>query len=49
MPLAIVLKLAGVLGQLVRLLNWLALVFVSTVRLAQLVTLVQRPVTCTQY
>ena len=49
MPLAVVLKLAGVLGQLVSEVGVVALVLVSTVSEAQLVTLVHKPVTCTQY
>jgi hypothetical protein len=43
-----VLKLASVLGQLVSEVSAIAEVLVRTVRVAQLVTLVQKPVTWTQ-
>src|ERR1041385_4590107 len=48
-PLGTVLKLAGVPRQIASGVNAVALVLVSTVSEAQLVTLVQRPVISTQY
>jgi hypothetical protein len=46
-PLAAVVNVAVVLGQLVTLINAVALVFVKTVNVAVFVTLVQYPVTST--
>ena len=48
MPPAVVLKLAGTPGQLVSEVKAVADVLVSTVSVAHLGTLVQKPLTCTQ-